>query len=112
MTDYIFSYECEDECSRIADFCSLVHSLVLDINSLEEEIVRWRQALIKYLPNQEAEGLQSDIFSNLAGDFSADEAYLFYIERLCNGHDPMQNDEHVNRMIRLRDGTDDTTLVL
>lgn len=112
MSDYRSSYECEDECSYITDFCHLVHSLVQDINGLEEEIVRWRQALIKYLPPQEAEGLHSDIFSNLAGDYATYEAYQFYIGRLCNGQDPMENDEHVNRMIRLRDGTDDTTITL
>jgi hypothetical protein len=112
MTDCRSSYECEDECSRITDFCRLVHSLVQEINGLEEEIIRWRQALIKYLPPQESEGLRSDIFSNLAGDYSADEAYQFYIGWLCNGQDPMGIDEHVDRMLRLRDGTDDTTITL
>lgn len=112
MNDSRCCYECEDECRRIIDFCLLVHSLVQDINSLEEEIVRWRQVLIKYLPSQEAEGLRSDIFSNLAGDYSDDKAYQYYITRLCEGHDPLENDEHVNRMLRLRDGTDDTTLAL
>lgn len=112
VADYRYPYECEDECSRIGDFCRLVHSLAQDINGLEEEVVRWRQALIKYLPPQEAEGLRSDIFTNLSGSYAADEAYQFYIGRLCGGHDPMENEEHINRMIRLRDGTDDTTITL
>lgn len=112
MADYQYPYEYEDKCGRIIDFCRLVHSLVQDINDLEEEVVRWRQALIKYLPIQEAEGLRSDIFSNLSGSYAADEAYQFYIERLCGGHDPMENEEHINRMIRLRNGTDDTTITL
>jgi len=112
MSDCRSSCECEAECCRITDFRRLVHSLVQEINDLEEEIVRWRQVLIKYLPPQEAEGLRSDIFSNLAGDYAADEAYQFLIERMYNGQDPMENDEHVGRMIRLRDGVDDTTLTL
>jgi len=32
-----------------------------DIISLEQELIRWRQALIKYLPTEWAEGLRQDI---------------------------------------------------
>jgi len=85
---------------------------VKDINDLEEKVVRWRQALIKYLSPQEAEGLRSDIFSNLTGNYADDEAYQLYIERLYGGQDPMENDDHINRMIRLCDGTDETTINL
>ena len=94
----------------VTDFCLLVHKLVTNINSLEEEVVRWRQALIKYLPSQYAEGLRADIFSNLSYSFSDNVAYIFYMNQVCHGKDPMEDEEHLLRMIRLRDGMDETSV--
>lgn len=112
MTNHKYSYECENECPCITDFCLLVHSLVQNINSLEEEVIRWRYALLKYLPAKEAEELRSDIFSNLTGSIVCNEAYQLYVEKMCDGRDPMDDEEHFNRMLRLRDGKDATTIPL
>jgi hypothetical protein len=112
MTNCKYSSEYENECPSITDFCILVHSLVQNINSLEEEVVRWRHALLKYLPINEAEELRCDIFSNLTGSIDFNEAYQLYVEKMCLGRDPMDDDEHINRMFRLRDGKDDTTITL
>ncbi|WP_069874300.1 hypothetical protein [Fusibacter sp. 3D3] len=87
-------------------------SLIQNINSLEEEVVRWRYALIQYLPTKEADELRSDIFSNLTGGIDCDEAYQFYVEKMCGGHNPMDDEEHFNKTLRLRDGRDDTTITL
>lgn len=76
--DGIYGDAACDDCTYVDDLCRLIHSLVRDINHLAEEVVRWRQALVKYLPKQWAQGLQSDIFDNLAawhGVYPAYEAY-------------------------------------
>lgn len=106
------SYECESECQSITDFCLLVHPLGQNINSLEEEVVRWRHELLKYLPSKEAEELRSDIFSNLTGSIAFNEDYKLYVEKMCLGRDPIDDDEHINRMLRLRYGKYDTTITL
>lgn len=99
-----------DDCTYVEDFCLLVHSLVKDIAHLEEETVRWRQALIKYLPKQWADGLKSDIFDNLAGRHGGDPAYEIYLRQMGLRQDPLETREHTEKMCRLRDGIDETTV--
>ena len=108
--DGIYGDEDCDDCAYVDDLCRLVHSLVRDIIHLEEEVVRWRQALVKYLPKQWAQGLQSDIFDNLAARHGGDPAYEAYLRHLGLKQDPMETQEHTEKMCRLRDGIDETTV--
>ena len=89
---------------RLTD--EMVHTII----GLEEELVRWRQVLIKYLPPEWAEGLRSDILNNIARDFEGDPAYDLYVSMVCNGIDPQQEKEKLARMRRLVNGTDETSI--
>lgn len=110
--DYSCLYDCSEDCGEIWSFCKLVNSLVLDIKSLEEEMVRWRQALLRYLTPEDAANLKSDIYNNLAARHSDNEAYQIYMKAMCGGQDPMESDEHSHMLRRHKEGTDDTSVVL
>ena len=103
-------YDCFDGCSTIYDFMKLTDEMTSTIIDLEEELVRWRQALIKYLPKEWAEGLQQDILSNLSRDFEGDPAYDMYVSWLKSGHDPQQDEDRIKRLYRIAHGTDETTI--
>ena len=103
-----YTEDCKYSCSTIDDFIKLTDEMMEDIQLLEEELVRWRQALIKYLPERWAEGLRQDIFNNTARGYDGDPAYDIYVQ--AKGYDPQQSDEHVECMQRLADGTDKTSI--
>lgn len=107
------SCDCEDpcmySCQTVDDFLNLTDEMIETINGLEEELVRWRQALIKYLPEEWKEGLRQDIFNNLSRDFEGDPAYDLYI-KMKRGTDPQQEEERRKRLYRLADGTDETSI--
>ena len=100
---------CVYNCPTVDDFLSLTDELIETILGLEEELVRWRQALIKYLPKEWAEGLRQDIFNNLSRDFEGDPAYDLYVN-LHQGMDPQQSEERRARLYRLAEGIDDTSI--
>lgn len=109
----VFNVQYEDDCLHscvtVDEFLKLTDEMVDTILSLEEDLVRWRQALIKYLPEDLAEGLRMDIFDNISRDFAGDTAYDLYI-KLKKGYDPQQDKEHQQLMRRLADGTDETSI--
>ena len=90
-------------------FYCLIEKMVREINYLEEEIVRTRQVLAEYLPERWADGLRQDIFCDLSSRFTGIAEYDRYVEYCHSGTDPMEAEEQVSRMLRLRDGTDETT---
>lgn len=102
--------ECIPDCPVVYDFIRLTDEMINTITDLEEELVRWRQVLIKYLSPEWAEGLQQDIFNNISRDFEGDPAYDLYVKLACNGIDPQQDDAHVDLMYRLAEGTDETSI--
>ena len=95
--------DCFYSCRTVHDFMRLTDEMVHTIIGLEEELVRWRQALIKYLPPE-------DILNNIARDFEGDPAYDLYVSMVCNGIDPQQEKEKLARMKRLVNGTDETSI--
>lgn len=107
MTDYD---DCHLDCKTVYSFMKLTDEMVHTILDLEEELVRWRQALIKYLPRQWAEGLRQDIFNNLSRDFEGEDAYDMYVNYMQGGNDPQHDEEHLERMYRLADGIDETSI--
>lgn len=102
--------ECLRDCDTVDSFLKLTDEMVKTILDLEEELVRWRQALIKYLPPELAEGLQQDIFNNISRDFEGEPAYDLYVRLVCSGQDPQQEDSRLARMHRLAKGTDETSI--
>ena len=102
--------DCFYGCKTVHDFMRLTDEMVHTIIGLEEELVRWRQVLIKYLPPEWAEGLRSDILNNISRDFEGDPAYDLYVSMVCNGIDPQQEKEKLARMRRLVNGTDETSI--
>lgn len=94
------------------EFYALIASMVEDILLLEEDLVRWRKALIPHLTKQNAEGLQSDILDGLAKNYEGIPAYDMFMQEYCNNKNPMENEEHCDRMIRLRKGIDETSVFL
>ena len=100
--------DCMYSCSTINDFIKLTDDMMKDILLLEEELVRWRQALIKYLPERWAEGLRQDIFNNTARCYAGDSAYDLYVQ--AKGYDPQQSEEHTEFTHRLANGTDESSI--
>ncbi|MBR3244528.1 MAG: potassium channel protein [Parasporobacterium sp.] len=106
-------YDCEENCiyncATIDDFLDLTDEMIETIIDLEDELVRWRQALIKYLTKDWAEGLRQDIFNSLSRDFEGDPAYDLYVQ-LRRESDPQQEEQRIRRLYRLADGTDETSI--
>ena len=91
-------------------FYRLIDAMASQISQLEAEVVRTRQVLAEYLPEEWADGLRQDIFSGLSERFYGNHAeYDSFVDHYHNGIDPMDSDEQVAHMLRLRDGTDETT---
>lgn len=109
--DYAVYGNC-DTCTERLGCYRLVDSLVQDILSLEEEMIRWRQALIKYLPPLEARDLHADIFDNLAPRHYDDDAYQSYLKAYGYKEDPLESEEHTQMLWRLSRGTDETSVNL
>ena len=101
--------DCKLTCSTVDDFLNLTDEMIETILSLEEELVRWRQALIKYLPEERAVGLRQDIFNNLSRDFDGNPAYDLYVN-LKRDKDPQHSRQRIKRLYRLADGTDETSI--
>ena len=101
---------CLHDCPTVYDFLKLTDEMVKTIIELDEELVRWRQALIKYLPPEWAEGLRQDIFNNTSRCFEGEPAYDLYVNWMCGGVDPQQEDSQTERMHRLANGTDETSI--
>lgn len=101
--------DCRNGCLTIHDFLNLTDEMTETIISLEEELIRWRQALIKYLPEDRADGLRQDIFNNLSCDFEGNPAYDLYVN-LKRGMDPQQSEKRRRLLYRLADGTDETSI--
>lgn len=94
----------------VHDFLLLTDAMIEEILLLEEEIVRWRQAIMKYLSPEWADGLDQDIFSNLSRNFADFGAYKLFMDSCYKGHDPMESKKHTDKMWRLKKGTDDTSI--
>lgn len=107
----VLDYEEESQRMRF-EFYTLIASMIEDILLLEEDLVRWRKALIPHLTELNAEGLQSDILDGLAKNYEGIPAYDMFMQEYCNNKNPMENEEHCDRMIRLRKGIDETSVFL
>lgn len=105
-------YECEDcdECDLTYDLCQLIDSLVSDIIHLEEETVKWREALLPYLSTEDADGLRSDIFSDLAGRHTDETVYEVYMRTCGIKTDRLEASEHLSRMRMLKNGIAEDTV--
>ena len=104
-----YTEPCEYNCTTVDNFLKLTDEMIEAIIDLEDELVRWRQALIKYLPERWAVGLRQDIFCNLSRDYEGDPAYDLYV-KLYRGEDPQRDKERTKRLYRLADGIDDTSI--
>ncbi len=88
----------------------LLDAMVREISLLEAEVVRTRQALAEYLPERWADGLRDDILRGLSAPFGGDyEAYDRFVNERRNGGDPLDSREHADLLLRLAEGTDETT---
>ena len=101
---------CIYDCPDVHHFLRLTEELIHTSLKLEEEVIRWCQALIKYLPPDWAEGLHQDILCNLSRDFEGESAYDFYVNFLCGGKEPQQDKARLARLRRLMNGTDETSI--
>ena len=102
--------ECISDCDTVCSFLKLTDEMVKTILELDEELIRWRQTLIKYLPPEWVDGLQQDIFNNTSGDFEGDPAYDLYVRLVCGGQDPQQVASRTDRLHRLAKGTDENSI--
>ena len=107
----VLDYEEESQRMRF-EFYTLIASMIEDILLLEEDLVRWRKALIPHLTELNAEGLQSDILDGLAKNYEGIPVYDMFMQEYCNNKNPMENEEHCDRMTRLRKGIDETSVFL
>ena len=56
------------------------------------------------------EGLRQDIFNNTSRCFEGEPAYDLYVNWMCGGVEPQQEDSLTDRMHRLANGTDETSI--
>ena len=97
-------------CSSIRDYNYLTYEMIEEIKYLRAEVIRWRQVLIKYLSPEWADGLRQDIFDNIFQHFEDLDAYKYYVNSCCNGIDPLDNKEQSAFLMRLKDGTDESSI--
>ena len=102
--------DCFYDCKAVHDFMRLTDEMVHTIIGLEEELVRWRQVLIKYLPPEWAEGLRSDILNNIARDFEGDRHMIYMSAWYVTVSILNRKKEKLARMRRLVNGTDETSI--
>jgi hypothetical protein len=112
MADHEACYACCGNCCAdcVVDFYGLTDALIKDIQHLEAKVVFLRYSLSKHLPAYDGEMLRCDIFSDLSGCYWDNCAYRQYMEKVYDGHDPMDNQKHVNFMIKLSRGKDSVAL--
>ena len=109
LNDYDQSSECSI-CYSIREYNLLTLEMIEEIKYLRAEVIRWRQALIKHLSPEWAEGLRQDIFDNICPHFEDYDAYQWFVKNCCNGIDPFDNPEQSALLKRLKDGTDETSI--
>ncbi len=107
--DFDPSNECSI-CHSIREYKLLTLEMIEEIKFLRAEVIRWRQALMKYLPIDWADGLRQDIFDNIFPYFEDYDAYQWFVKDCCNGIDPFDNPEQSALLNRLKDGTDETSI--
>ena len=90
-------------------FFRLINAMVSELLSLEEEVVRCRQALSIHLTARWAEGLRQDMFCGLSARFTGDfEEYDRFVNEYFYGQDPMENEEHSRKMWDIINGIDES----
>ena len=93
------------------DIYPLLYLMTKEISLLEEELVRWRRALIEKLPDEKADVLLQNIYGGLSRRFYGEsDLYDRFVDDFCSGIDPMASDEHVQLMQRLRMGIDESSI--
>ncbi len=91
-------------------FYRLTDDMVHEINELEAEIVRNRQALAIFLPDGYIDYVRYDIIGLLSKPFAGEyEEYDWYVKHFYKGIDPLDNEEKAAFMNRLREGADETS---
>ncbi len=94
------------ETEEIHKLLEIIDVLARDIIESDLEIVKWRHALLKYLPSDFAKLLEADMMDQLnAGRYWMYEGYRLYVGLLCGGKDPQQSSSYHRRLYRLRNGT-------
>lgn len=104
---YYDIYRCQDlyECYK------LISSLIRDIIILEEEMVKWRYALVPHLDPLTARDLQCDIFDCLSENHDGEKAFEAYL-KYFGIENPIQSKEHVRKLWRLAHGEDEDSVFL
>lgn len=109
--DYTQYGDCEN-CQELYENYRLIDSLVTDIKYLEEEVMRWRQTLLKHLNSIDARNLESDIFDYLVERREGTDAYDAYMKFHHYETDPLESDEHSQKLWAIKGGIDDTIVNL
>ena len=108
MVDYGIDCDYCDKCEM--DFCQLIDLLITDIQHLESKVVRLRYLLSGFLSEHDGKMLMCEIFSDLSGRYYAQPAYKQYVAKYCDGHDPMDNTNFVEQMMKLSHGDESVDL--
>ena len=99
-----YDYNICSDCKSELDFLDLTKYLIMDIQHLEEEVVRLRYSLSKLLPSHEGHMLRCDIFHVLSMCYHDYPAYQKYISVYHNGHDPLDSRYHTEQLLKLANG--------
>ena len=104
-----YRMDCDlDECEMY--FYQLIDLLIADIKHLESKVVRLRYLLSGFLPEHDGKILKCEIFSDLSGSYYSQPAYQQYVAKYCDGHDPMDNTNYVEHMMKLSHGDESIDL--
>ena len=97
-----------DNCGM--DFYRLIDCLIQDIQHLESKAVYLRYSLSELLPENEAQILRGEIFSDLSGSYSDQSTYQQYVSEYWNGQDPMDTAEYCEHLKRISSGKESVGL--
>ncbi len=96
----------DKETQVICQLLEIIDVLARDIMESDLEIVKWRHALLKYLPSDYAQFLEADMLDQLnAGCYWRYKGYRLYVGLLYNGKDPQESSSYHRRLYRMRNGT-------
>jgi hypothetical protein len=107
--DYIAWDECPsaDRCELIQEFCLLVDEMIRDIKHLQAEVIRTRYTLSEQPTYPHADGLKSDILSDLGGVYEEYPAFQEYMRIMYDGGNPLAFNDFVQALIDIARGRDE-----
>ena len=79
----------------------LLQQMIENIRELTKETVLARGKAVSIADEIDSRNWESDMFSNLAGDFSDSKLYQQLVEQIYYGKDPLDSEEWTEELIKI-----------